>query len=151
MVAYLKPKFSTPRNASEHYFSQPLPASTTLFNDPDQQLCEMSAAFSSLCQIHFGLDFPKDFLILSVKAMNRLHEVKRSNVLYQIAKGCGEMRPDGSDLRFPTTRMPMGLLEYMVGFFTEEEMRRYNRHNHLCYLRLTVNLVSIQMYVCMYT
>ena len=123
VVAYLKPKYATPADASEHYLSQPLVA-TTSNDDPEKQLSEMSTAFSSLCHIHFGLDVPKDFLTLSVRAMIRLREVKRSNVLYNIAKGCGEMRPDSSDSRFPTTRMPMGLLEYMAGFFTAEEMRK---------------------------
>ena len=121
----MKPKFATPEDASEHYFSQPPTTSTTMSKEhPDRQLCEMSATFSSLCQTHFGLDVPVDFLVLSAKAMNRLQEGKRSNVLYNIAKGCGEMRPDGSDSRFPTTRMPMGLLEYIAGFFTADEMRK---------------------------
>ena len=123
VVAYLKPKFATPADASEHYFSQPL-VETTANDDPDKHLSEMSAVFSSLCHVYFGLDVPKDFVVLSAKAMIRLHEVKRSNVLYDIAKGCGEMRPDKSDSRFPTTQMPMGLLEYMAGFFTAEAMRK---------------------------
>ena len=116
MVAYLKPKFATPADASEHYFSQPLAATTSQSDEPDEQLSEMSSAFSTLCHSHFGLDVPKDFLVLAEKAMLRLREVKRSNVRYNIAKGLGSMRPGESDSRFPSTRMPMGLLEYMAGF-----------------------------------
>lgn len=120
------PKFATPADASKHFFSHPLARSTATSenDDPDSQLSEMSAKFSSLCHIHFGLNVTDDFLTLAKNAMVRLHQVKRSNVLYNLAKGCGEMRPDQSDSRFPTTRMPIGLLEYMVGFFTAEEMRK---------------------------
>ena len=45
-------------------------------------------------------------------------------MLYNIAKGFGEMREDHFDSRFPTDRMPMELLEYMAGFFAVDEMRK---------------------------
>lgn len=55
--------------------------------------------------------------------MLHLQRAKRSNVLYNIAKGCGELRNDQSDTQFPTSRMQIGLLEYMAGLFASDEMR----------------------------
>ena len=92
-MAYLKPKFPTSADASAHYFTQPLhPNPATL----DEQLCGLSAAFSSVCHSLFSVDVPEEFLVLSARAMNQLHQVKQSNVLYNIAKGLGNNRPDGS-------------------------------------------------------
>ena len=133
-MAYLKPKFPTPADASAHYFTQPLHPNSGQSATLDEQLCGLSAAFSSVCHSLFSVDVPEDFLVLSARAMNRLHQVKRSNVLYNIAKGLGNMRPDGSDSVFPSTRMPMGLLEYMAGFFTAEEMRKVRIQHNITYV-----------------
>lgn len=46
-----------------------------------------------------------------------MKHLESTNVLYELAKGLGTMHPDGSDSYFPTSRMPMGLLQYMVNFF----------------------------------
>ena len=39
-------------------------------------------------------------------------------LIYLLAKSLGTSRPDGSDSLLPVSRTPMGLLEYMVNFFT---------------------------------
>ena len=51
--------------------------------------------------------------------MVQLKDRGRHDVIYGLSKGLGTTRPDKSDSLFPTTRMPMGLLEYniMVQFF----------------------------------
>ena len=71
-----------------------------------------------------GVEVSGDFIELSAKAMVHLKESKRTNVLYSLAKDLGTLRCDESDTRFPTKRMPLGLLEYMVNFFEAEEMRK---------------------------
>ena len=44
-------------------------------------------------------------------------EIKgKVNVLYELAKGFGVLRPDQSDTCFPMMRMPFGTLEYMATF-----------------------------------
>lgn len=121
VVAWLKPKFSIPADANVHYFGRSVPVSS---DDPEKQLFNMSHSFSALCKAEFGVEVPTDFLVLSAKAMVHLQRAKRSNVLYNIARGCGELRSDQSDSRFPTTRMPMGLLEYMAAFYASDEMRK---------------------------
>lgn len=66
------------------------------------------------------LTVPEDYLHLSLEAMKRLKDSNHINVLYELAKGLGTTRPDGSDSYFPTKRMPMGMLQYMVLFFNSK-------------------------------
>ena len=56
-----------------------------------------------------------DFLEVLSSAMVRLKAADRSNVVYKLAKGIGTGR-------FPVDRMPMGLVEYAVNFFTAESV-----------------------------
>ena len=82
----------------------------------DQQLQFLSEMFSRFAECHSDVSVPSDYLHL-LKEMEKLKESKRVNVLYELSKGLGITRPDGSDTTFPTKRMPMGLLQYMVSFF----------------------------------
>ena len=75
---------------------------------------------------NYHIAIPNDFLCLAVKAMHRLKNVGRTNVLYSIAKGIGTPREDGDDSRLPTKRMPMGLLEYTANFFAASTMQQVN-------------------------
>ena len=65
---------------------------------------------------------PDDFLELSVNAMAHLHDCQCSNVVYLLSKARGTMRPDSSDSLLPAKRMPMGLIEYSVNFFTSHHI-----------------------------
>ena len=80
----------------------------------DEQLNLMSDLFSSHASSNYGLTVPPDFIKLSLQGMKHLEAGGRLNGL---AKGFGTKRPDGSDSCFPTTRMPIGLLQYMIQFF----------------------------------
>ena len=60
------------------------------------------------------MDLPSDFVLLSILGMRHL---ERAGKIYELTKGLGVMRPDGTDSCFPTSRMPMGMLQYMVRFF----------------------------------
>lgn len=89
----------------------------------EQQLDFLSTAFSSLASM-YGISVPGDYVQCSIKAMKCLKESGRSNVLHSLAKSLATPRSDGTGSMFPTTRMPMGLLEYMVGFFGSENMQK---------------------------
>ena len=67
--------------------------------------------------IQYNLVIPEDYLQLSLDGMKHLETVGKANVLYELAKGLGTMRHDNSDSVFPASRMPMGMLQYMVHFF----------------------------------
>lgn len=72
---------------------------------------------------------PDDFLSLTLRAMSHLKQSGRSNVVYSLVKGLGQMRADGSDSKLPTRRMPMGLLEYVISFHSSETL---NQVSNLC-------------------
>jgi len=56
---------------------------------------------------------PGDFLSHASKAMVTLNRSGHTNVIYNLARGIGSQRID----RFPTDRMPMGLIEYIASFY----------------------------------
>lgn len=84
---------------------------------------EQVSAINQVLQIVAARSFPvvavpDDFLRLCLKAMERLKEVGRFNVVYGLVRGLGTMREDNSDSRLPALRMPMGLLEYAISFYS---------------------------------
>jgi len=44
--------------------------------------------------------------------------------MYNLAKGVGTQRADGSDSRFPMKCMPMGLIEYAADFFANDNVQQ---------------------------
>ena len=56
--------------------------------------------------------------------MQQLKRGGRSNILYALAYGLGTTRQGSSETRFPTDRMPMGLLEYMANFFAATDITK---------------------------
>ena len=83
----------------------------------DDQLQLMSQWLTNHASEVYGLSIPSDFILLTLAAMKHLRDAGRLNVIYDLVKGFGTKRPDGSDSYFPTKRMPMGLLQYMAQFF----------------------------------
>ena len=84
----------------------------------------LSQQFSSICRRDFGIEVPVDFLVLSAYGMRHLLTNGQSNVLYNLAKGFGVMRNDETDTRFPTKRMPMGLVEHVSNFFVADNINQ---------------------------
>lgn len=72
--------------------------------------------------------------MLAVSAMEHLESCGRSNVVYNLAKVLGRMRNDKSDSLLPAKRMPMGLIEHCVNFFSSSSIRevRTCMYMHLC-------------------
>ena len=94
------------------------------------QLDVLSKLFSSYITSEMRLSVPDDFIILAARAMLQLKNSGRSNVLYNLAKAIGTPREDGSDSRFPTKRMPMGLVEYISSFFVAENLQSVSYKNN---------------------
>jgi len=86
------------------------------------QLDLLSKGFSLLASRDLNLSVPDDFVALAARAMLYLKNNNRSNVLYNLAKAIGTTREDGSS-RFPVTRMPMGLVEYIANFFVADNLQ----------------------------
>lgn len=62
-------------------------------------------------------------------------------MLYRLARELATMRSDGSGSKFPTNRIPMGLLEYMVGLFDSETSP------HVCVLK-TLHTIQPACILC---
>ena len=80
------------------------------------------------CCAKKGITVPIDFGPLLICAMEYLHKNGRSNIFYDLARGIGTMRDDGSDSRFPVKRMPFGLIDYMARFFSSESFQQVSKH-----------------------
>ena len=65
------------------------------------QLQVLLSLFSYFVSSKFGISVPDDYLEYSASAMANLRHNACSNVLYNLAKGWGTMRTDGSDSRCP--------------------------------------------------
>lgn len=95
---------------------------------PSVKSCEklqaLSLEFARLCKDDFDLIVPEEYLVLSGAAMVYFNRNNRSNVLYNLAKGFGVLRADGSDTLFPMKKMPMGLIEYTSNFFIAENVHQ---------------------------
>ena len=91
---------------------------------PEDVLQFISELFATYCSKHAGLHVPSDYISLSVNAMQHLQSVGRKNVLYELSRGLGTMRDDGLDSQFPATRMPMGLLQYMIQVFNATSVQQ---------------------------
>ena len=91
--------------------------------EPSQQLLALSDHFKSFCNLHSSIDPPDDFLSLAVSAME-------PDVVYKLVKVLGTMRDDQSDSLLPARRMPMGLIEHCVNFFSSSSIREVHVHIH---------------------
>lgn len=96
----------------------------TDFSDCYSSMEYLSSVFAEVCGKEVGVKIPKDFLVLASSAMLRLSEKGRSNVTYNLAKGITTRREDGLESRFPTQRMPMGLVEYTAISFVADDLNQ---------------------------
>ena len=86
------------------------------------------------CKFHLSLtqlfrkvcEYPveTDFLQLVFSAMQHLKKNGRSNLVYQLCKCVGTMRSDGSDSLLPVKRMPTGLIEYVLNFYSAQTVTK---------------------------
>ncbi|XP_028512968.1 uncharacterized protein LOC114574477 [Exaiptasia diaphana] len=66
-----------------------------------------------------GIDSnPGNFASLSIKAMKRLQEEKKNNLIYKYSQAIATDRPDRRSPLMPLNRMPFGMIEYCIEFFT---------------------------------
>ncbi len=111
--------------------------SSFLLLSSDEQLVLVSDMFKHIASNKYSLDAPDDFVELALKGMQKLISDGKSNVIYGLCKGFGCSRPEKeNESYFPTSRMPMGLLEYMVNFFITKH------GNKVCYYVNTFVSVS---------
>ncbi|XP_065917202.1 uncharacterized protein [Dysidea avara] len=90
----------------------------------ESRLPLLSELFSLCVSMLFKLSVPDDFLCLAASAMVQLSSGGHTNVLYNLAKGMGTLRPDKSEPRFPINKMLMGLVEYTALFFAFDNLQQ---------------------------
>ena len=156
-------KYKTPREAETAYFGRPpsshgatqptsTQSSTQSSNVPtivhlfeqlplESQLQTISSLFSSYVSAKYNITIPDDYLEYSAMAMANLKCNARSNVLYNLAKGMGSRRADGSDSRFPVKRMPMGLIEYAASFFACDNLQSVST----CVVKMCLHKIVLQI------
>lgn len=107
---------------------------------PSSQQIELISKLYNVFTSNFFPDVsvPPNYLELSLKAMKRLQSKNRSNILFGLARGLAILREDGSDSLIPISRMPFGLLEYVIEFFQSAKVS-YSSYSYCLYLHLYVN------------
>lgn len=85
---------------------------------PEEQLLVLTTLLQNHASDFYGILVPSDFIKLSLEAMLHLKEANRTNVVYNLVSAVGTKRPHSDDTRLPVNRMPMGLLEHCVSFFS---------------------------------
>ena len=119
----LRQKFKSPAAAEKHYVLQ---REALAGLQPSEQVAVLSELFSAYLR-HCNLQAVEpEFLELAARGMQHLHEKGQTNVIYSMVKAVGTMHSDGSDSLLPAERMPMGLIEYAVNFFTASSVQKVN-------------------------
>ena len=153
VTGWLAKKYETPRAAKTHY-CEPDKSSVSIENctsthkatasasvqtdkvdvsvlthlfttlPADDQINVLSKLYSVYMLNNCNIDVPEDFISYASNAMSQLRHSRRTNVLYNLAKGIGTLQEDNSDSRLPTKRMPMGLIEYTASFFANDDLHK---------------------------
>ena len=85
---------------------------------------------------------PANFAELSVQAMKRLQEKGKSNLMYKFAVCIASNRPGSNDSLFPLERMPFGMVEYQIEFFSATNIMQVYcllYHNFTCIEYISYN------------
>ena len=90
---------------------------------PAEKLAVLSQLFRKICKY----PVETDFLQLAFSAMEHLNKNGRSNLVYQLCKCVGTMRSDGSDSLLPVKRMPTGLIEYVLNFYSAQTVTKVRK------------------------
>lgn len=95
-----------------------------VFRHMPLEQCEILAnnLFAHLAK-QSGIDSnPADFISLSLKGMKRLKGREKNNILYKFSECLGRDRPGTTLPLMPLDRMPFGLIEYQIEFFSSSHI-----------------------------
>ena len=102
----------------------------------------LSELFSTCVSSLFKVLVPDDFLCLAASAMVQLSNGGRTNILYNLAKGMGTLRPGNDESRFPINKIPMGLVEYTALFFAFDNLQQVKQMKAACCLVIYLDILS---------
>ena len=72
---------------------------------------------------------PRSFIQLSLEAMKRLEDNNKVNLVFKFCQGLAQDRPDKSGPLIPIHRMPFGLLQHCIEFFTCTSVMQVTRQS----------------------
>ena len=81
------------------------------------------------------------FMRLSLEAMRRLEQNNKVNLVVKFCQGLAVDRPDKSGPLIPLHRMPFGLLQYCIEFFTSTNVMQvmlYSKHPNILGTELNI-------------
>ena len=92
---------------------------STISSIEESKLSELAnLAFLELATRN-GIDTnPADFATLAVKGMKTLKNNNKGNLIYKLAMCIAKTRPSTGQSLFPLDRMPFGLVEFQIEFFS---------------------------------
>lgn len=61
---------------------------------------------------------PRTFIHFSLEAMKRLEDTGKPNLVFKFCQGLAVDRPNNAGPLIPIDRMPFGLMQYSIEFFT---------------------------------
>lgn len=73
---------------------------------------------------------PRTFVQLSLDAMKRLEGNSKANLVFKLCQGLALDRPDKSGPLIPIHRMPFGLMQHCIEFFTCTNVMQVSNHDH---------------------
>jgi hypothetical protein len=88
-----------------------------------------------------GLDFYKfvssDFLNISIKGMKSLFDENKNNLILKVSK-CFEKVEGKEEYIMPVDRMPFGLIDYNINFFSLQSTQKLGVEEHYVELMSTM-------------
>lgn len=119
----------------------------------DEKLKYVADASFLKLALRVGIDTnPGNFATLSVKAMKQLQNQRKNNLLYKFAFCIATPRPGSEEALFPLKRMPFGLVEYQIEFFSSTNITQVSYLHTitiLYYLFKVLFTVKLKKDVCL--
>ncbi|XP_063431644.1 uncharacterized protein LOC134714336 [Mytilus trossulus] len=88
------------------------------------KLCLLDTLFKTVCAENGIKQPPEKFPSLSLKSMDILQKKEKPNVLLDFAKCLGTTRPESDSPLMPVDRMPFGLIQYQLQFFSNSNTKK---------------------------
>lgn len=97
----------------------------------------------------FYLFIQPEFLESSLSAMKTLYDEKKHNLLYHMSV-CFQRISDKEETRMPLNRMPFGLIDYNIRFFSASSSQKLNMENHYALWLETMLAHFGQKWLCLF-
>lgn len=84
----------------------------------------LDSMFKTVCKESNMKQQPNTFVTLSIQSMTTLEKKGKPNLLFDLAKCLGTTRPNSDETLLPMNRMPFGLIQHQLQFFSATDVRQ---------------------------